>query len=265
MHAESLNVLLIQMRKDPAMLLPERAGFLRFSGLAAHQVDSLDVFRSPHFSPQILSAYDMLWVGGLSDDPSDRVGLSAADFPFLPALTELIHYAIDSRLPALLSCGGFMIASQILGAEVAIAPQHAELGIYDIHLTQEALTDPLFAGFPTPFKGVCGHIKSTLRLPEDCVRLMYSARCPIHAFKVKHAPFYAFQFHPEIACEELEARVSAYKGKYFASEEAYQAFIHLMDNTDTANSILRRFVDWVQGGRGENNLDASQTPINRSA
>ena len=135
-----------------------------------------------------------------------------------------------------------MIASEVLGGEVVIDPAREELGVYPICLTADGLADPLFAGFSNCFDAVSGHIKSTLETPPGCVLLASSRRCPVHAFRLKKAPFYAFQFHPEIQCEVLRARVERYKDKYFDSEEAYAKFISLMNDTTLANSIIRRFV-----------------------
>jgi GMP synthase (glutamine-hydrolysing) len=240
-----LRFLLVQIRKDPDVLAPERAGFIELSGLAGRQVTTLDVYRQPQFSPSILEEYDALMIGGLSDDPSDSLQLPRERFPFLENLQMLIRQAVHLKKPSLLSCGGFMIASEILGASVVIDPAREELGVYTITLTEGSRRDPLFIGFPRSFKAVSGHIKSTLTTPPGCTLLASSERCPVHAFTVEGAPFYAFQFHPEIRCEQLQARVERYREKYFKTEAEYRRFIALMDDTSVANSIIRRFVELV--------------------
>ena len=241
-----LQILLVQIRKDPSMLAAERRGFVQLSGLEDDQFTLLDVFRQTTFPPSILDDYDAMIIGGLSDDPSDQIGISPEVFPFIESLHALIRYAIQIRKPALLSCGGFMIASVTLGGKVVLDKKRAELGVYDLLLTQEAQSDPLFKNFPNHFKAVSGHQKSTLFTPPNCILLASTDRCPIHAFRVRGAPFYAFQFHPEISCEELEARVEGYKDKYFPSDQEYQDFIALMDDTSLANSIVSRFVELVE-------------------
>ena len=225
------------------MLAPEQAGFVSLSGLEEQQFSILDVYRQPDFRPEIIDEYHLLFIGGLSDDPSNTVAFPMEDFPFIDHLRALIRRAAKSGKAALLSCGGFMIASEVLGGKVVIAPERAELGVYPICLTAEGRSDPLFAGFPDCFDAVSGHIKSTLATPPGCVLLASSPRCPVHAFRVQNKPFYAFQFHPEIRCEVLRERVERYKDKYFDSEEAYQKFVSLMSDTSLANSIIRRFVE----------------------
>lgn len=241
----SLKILLVQIRQDKSMISAERVEFVQFSGLGEHQIITLDVFRDPDFSPAIVDDFDALFIGGLSDDRSDQVELPDAFQPFLPNLNDLILRAIQQKVPALLSCGGFMLASMLLGAKVVIDPGQAELDVVDIFLTKEAMSDPLFQHYPDNFGAVSGHIKSTIDLPERCILLAYSKRCEVHGFKVAGSPFYAFQFHPEITCADLQARVIAYKDKYFKSDDHYREFIEMNCDTSYANAIIRRFVELI--------------------
>lgn len=238
-----LRILLVQIRKDEYMIPAERQGFVKYSGLKEHQFTTLDVFRNPDFPVKIIDDFDMLMIGGLSDDQSDSLELPESFSPFLGNLNNLMLRAINRKVPSLLSCGGFMLASMLLGARVVIDPDQAELEVVDISLTSFAKKDPLFRGFPSIFKAVSGHIKSTIDLPDNCIHLAFSERCQIHGFKVSGSPFYAFQFHPEINCEDLKARVRAYKDKYFQSENAYFDFISMSYDTTITNSIMKRFVE----------------------
>ncbi|MDX1665792.1 MAG: hypothetical protein R3350_01110 [Saprospiraceae bacterium] len=243
----SLRVLLLQMRMDRNMLSAERQGFLKFSGLEDHQLESLDLFRQPEFSPELIHAYDAVFIGGISDDPSQSLQLPPAQFPFINNLKAMIRLILECKKPAFLSCGGFMIASRLMGARVVIDPEMQEMGIYDIKLTKEGKADPIFRGFPPSFKAVSGHQKSTLEAPAGCSRLAFSDRCPVQAFRHNSFLFYAFQFHPEIETRALKSRVEAYREKYFDSREAYEAFINLMDDTTLANTLLSRFVELMVG------------------
>lgn len=233
---------MIQIRSNANLLPAERKEFVKFSGLKEEQIITLDVFRNPYFKPGIIDDFDALMIGGLSDDDSTKIKLPDSFLPFTRSLNDLIFRAIDKKIPSLLSCGGFMIASMILGAEVIIDPDKEEMGVYDIYLTTTARKDELLGSLPPVFKAVSGHVKSTINLPETCIHMAFSDRCPIHGFKIKNAPFYAFQFHPEITCADLQSRVEAYKEKYFTSEEEYRNFISLSESTDIANSIIGKFV-----------------------
>jgi len=238
----SIKILLIQIRSDADLIPAEREEFVKFSGLREEQIVTLDVFRNPYFKPGIIDDFDALMIGGLSDDDSTKIKLPDSFLPFNHSLNALIFRAIDKKIPSLLSCGGFMLASMILGAEVIIDPDKEEMGVYDIYLTAPARKDGLLGTLPPVFKAVSGHIKSTINLPESCIHMAFSDRCPIHGFKITNAPFYAFQFHPEITCPDLQSRVEAYKQKYFKSEEGYRNFINLSESTAIANSIIGKFV-----------------------
>lgn len=242
---EDIQILLIQIRLELSMIGPERNSFIELSPLSQDQWHTLDVFRNPDFDPSILDKYDAFMIGGLSDDHSDSIQLPENFSPWIDNLYNLMAYAIKIKKPGMLSCGGFMLASEMLGSEIVIDPAQQELGVYSLSLTSYALKDPLFKGFPTSFKAVSGHIKTTNTLPQNCYLLASSERCAIHGFKVKKAPFYAFQFHPEIKCEDLKIRVELYKEKYFDSEVTYQKFIALMANTEIANSLVSRFIRLV--------------------
>ncbi len=241
-----LSILLIQIRRDRTQLAAERRGFVEHSGLEDHHFTTLDVFRQPDFAPSIIEDYDAIMVGGLSDDASDAIALPSFFDPFIDNLYQLLDHTLAVQKPALLSCGGFMLASMMMGGEVVIDPSLAELGVYKLCLTKTGTKDPLFRDFPESFQAVSGHIKSTRRLPHQCQRLLYSERCPIHGFRVKGTPFYAFQFHPEIKCSELQARVSGYRDKYFDSEEAYLRFLELDADTSFAHRIVTNFVELVR-------------------
>ena len=242
MDLSKLRILLIQIRQEPDALQAELEGFVNFSGLQADQFTSLDVFREPDFNPGILDRFDGFMIGGLSDDPSDSTEIPLSFLPWIHHLFDLMQYGISQRKPALLSCGGFMLASQMLGAPVVIDADQQEMGVYDIYLTEEARKDLLFQTCPASFKAVSGHLKTTDALPDGCLHLAYSERCRIHGFKVKNAPFYAFQFHPEIHCAALRARVEPYRDKYFPDEAAYRHFLDLMADTTIANLIVEQFI-----------------------
>ena len=242
---QELKILLIQLRKDREALPAEQKGFVSLSGLREDQFEILDVYREPGFPAGIIDRYDGIMVGGLSDDPSNSTEVSPRIFPFLESFHALLSRMVELNKPGLLSCGGFMLASVLLGGRIAIDPGKSELGIVSIRLSEEGSKDPLLRETPEIFKAVSGHIKSTVQLPPDSRLLAFSEKCPVHAFRINSAPVYAFQFHPEITCADLESRVARYKDKYFSSEQEYLDFLTLMDDTSAANRIVRRFVELV--------------------
>ena len=136
-----------------------------------------------------------------------------------------------------------MLATQILGGELTLDKAYSEMDIAPIFWTEEGESDPLLRGQPNPTYMVSGHLKSTIKLPPGSVRLAYSERCPIHAFRMKDKPFYAFQGHPEVTSSEIKQRIEPYKDKYFNSTDEYRKFLTKTESTSDANRIMQRFVE----------------------
>ena len=242
---KDIRTLLIHLRKDDNVCLPERLNFLEHTGLYASQVDSINLCNEPKFDHQVLEEYDAFLVGGFSDDPPNYVGIESSIYPFIGALESLINLAIENRVPGILSCGGFMFASVLLGGKLTLDRGRREMDIVDVHLETEFKEDPLFTDLPETISIVSGHLKSTVELPAGTRILARSKRCPIHAFKVDDTSIYAFQGHPEITAQTIKERVKPYKDKYFDSEEEYLNLINSTKDTFYANQILKNFVKYI--------------------
>ncbi len=244
-QATDTSFLLIQMRKHQGSEKAEYQNFLGHSGLNTGQLNAINLFEEPNFSEKHLDNYDGFFIGGFSDDPNDSLALTEEYFPFLGAFEQILNYAISIRKPGLLSCGGFMIASVLLGGEICLDESMQELDILSITRSDSEASDPVFQGIPKTFNIVSGHLKSTNILPPGCVLMASSPRCHIHVFKLKAAPIYAFQGHPEISAKEVKDRVGPYARKYFKTREEYEEFIAREGDTRVANGLLRRFVRMV--------------------
>ena len=239
------QILLLHMRKDFSICVAEYKNFIDHLQIGDNQIKAINLYENPKVDADIISEYDGLLVGGLSDDPNDSIAINNEIFPFLDSLELILDKAIDHQIPSLLSCGGFMIASVLLGGTLTLDKEYSEMNIIEINLTQEAQDDILLSSLPEHFNIVSGHLKSTLSLPPTTELLAYSEKCPIHAFKVIDAPFYAFQGHPEITSDTIKERVRPYKDKYFENEEDYESLIQSTKKTKEANSILLNFRDLV--------------------
>ena len=245
--SNSQNFLLLHMRKDPEVCVPEYQNFLEHTRLKKNHLYAINLCEHPNLDPGILDRYDAFLIGGYSDDPSDRLDLDVVTYPFIKSLNSLLKYAVAIKKPGLLSCGGFMLASVLLGGELTLDRAMKEMDILPITLTEKAKNDPLLSSLPDQLSIVSGHLKSTNKLPPNTDLLAYSDRCPIHAFKITDAPIYAFQGHPEMTANQLKERVEPYKDKYFNGEEDYKRFISNNASTKEANQILSRFVEMING------------------
>lgn len=263
-----MKLLVLQMRgAGDNSRLTEREEYLRYTGLSGEQIDFIDLFEQPEVAAERLLDYDCLMVGGISRDVSTELSWPEARFPFIHHLYAIFQLAIAKKIPSLLSCGGFVIAGTMLGGKMQYKLRDFELGVYKMIKTEAARED-LFLGLTSEaLPMVSGHVKYFAEAPPNTDLLLYtntySPGVPIHAFKVKGAPFYAFQGHPEISCEEIAQRIEPllYRKHYFPPRQdhpedeqadynidAYQAFCALKMDTSEAQGLLRRFVEMVQAG-----------------
>lgn len=264
-----MRALVLQMRgKGDASRFVEQDEFLRYAGLPAAQMTFIDLFETPDFPPEELSHFDLFFVGGISRDIPTEPSWPEQRFPFIRNLHGLFRRAIDERVPALLSCGGFAIAGDMLGAQTLIREKDFELGVYRLQKTRAAEADVFLGPVPDGLAMVSGHVKYFSEAPPGTELLLYTneygPRIPVHAFKVIGAPFYAFQGHPEMSCPDLCERVKPmlYRKHYFPprpgypedealgyNPEDYDRFCSLQADTSEAQALLQRFVDLVQAGK----------------
>lgn len=118
-----------------------------------------------------------------------------ADHPWLVAEKRLIREAVDAGTPYWGACLGVQLLAASLGARVYPGPE-PEVGILDVGLTDEARSDPVFAGLPPVIATLQWH-GDTFDLPRDAVLLAGSAMYPNQAFRVNRA--YGVQFHLEVS------------------------------------------------------------------
>jgi len=127
--------------------------------------------------------------------------------PWLPATRDLLVDAVTRSIPVLGLCLGGQLLAAALGGLVDVAPV-AEVGVVEVHRTEAASADPVFAGVPAGgLPAATWHGDAVLNLPDDAVLLMTNDACSVQAFRVGECG-YGLQFHPEIDHEIVAAWVS---------------------------------------------------------
>jgi GMP synthase (glutamine-hydrolysing) len=123
---------------------------------------------------------------------------------------------------------------------------NAEIGTIELTLTKAGRLDSVFGVLPPSFKAHAGHEDHVIDLPPDAVLLASSARVREQAFRFAGRPIYCTQFHPELDRAAILERVIAYP-EYVAriARVTYDEFVHSVQETPEANSLLRRFVEAV--------------------
>ena len=236
---DKLRILLIQIRGDQESSQEEYDEFVRFSGLQSAQIDVLNVYQQSDFSSTLVDNYDALFVGG----SSDASVLEPDRYPSVYGCCRLLRYCYDRDIPVFASCFGFQLAVIEFGGRVILDKPNMEMGTYEILLSDNAKTDPLFRDYPDRFWAISGHKERADRLPNNAILLAYSDLCPFHAFRLKDKPFYAFQFHPEVDPPDLKTRITRYQHRYFEHTDALDRVFETQQSTDLSNGLVKRFID----------------------
>lgn len=234
----ALSILLIQIRHKPQVAEEEKQSFIQFADITPDQLTVLNVFHTPTFSADVVEQYDAVFVGGASEASV----LEPDRYPFVPYCVAALAHCYQIKKPVFASCFGFQLAVLALGGEIVRDQQDFETGTVPINLTDGAASDPLFANVPNPFYGVSVHRERAPALPTHCRLLAYTEQCP-HAFKVEDAPFWAFQFHPEVDKQTLVERLTIYQDQYTEDPEHFKTIINEAQETPESNGLVKSFVD----------------------
>ena len=117
------------------------------------------------------------------------------DLPYLRQELQLISQAVELQRPVLGVCLGAQLIAKALGAKV-YRNAVKEIGWFDIHFTEAAAHDPLFAGVG-PSETVFHWHGETFDLPAGAEWLACSEACRNQAFRAA-AGVYGLQFHLEV-------------------------------------------------------------------
>lgn len=167
--------------------------------------------------------------------------MSATDDVVLPWLGEekhLISEAVRADVPFWGVCLGVQLLAASLGARVTRGPA-PEVGLLPVHLTEEAASDPVFAGAPAELVTLQWH-GDTFDLPDGAVRLAGSPAYENQAFRYGSA--YGVQFHLEVSAEM--AREWAEVPEYVEALErtlGVEAAPAFLSSIETAADEMRSF------------------------
>ncbi len=130
------------------------------------------------------------------------------EYSFLRKEDGFLKEVIEEGLPTLGFCLGAQLIAKATGALVKQNPQK-EIGWFNVSMTGEGTSDPLFEGFQGVFDVFQWH-GDTFDIPEGAVRLAESELCPNQAFRVGHN-IYGLQFHVEVTDEMIYQWLDAYR------------------------------------------------------
>ncbi len=235
MGADQLKALLIQIREDFGIKKEELESFSKHSGLGKQQIHSFDVFQTPHFTDDITSNYDLVFIGGASDASV----LEPERYPFVTSLIETLRGCAEKKIPTFASCFGFQAAILALGGNIIHQAEDFEMGTYPINIKKDE--SALFEGISNNFQAISVHKEKAIDVPENCTVLGRTENC-IHIFQYKDHPFFGFQFHPELDRPTLVKRLQFYQKKYTADSAHFEMIIKSLSETPDSNKLLSNFI-----------------------
>jgi GMP synthase (glutamine-hydrolysing) len=241
--------LLLQTRNsDDAMRRQEVDCFVRHLACDAADIGVVDLLsRGP--TEAELDRADVVLLGGSGHySAASEPGRPRPRSEWLKRALDLMRTIHDRSKPTFASCWGFQAMARAMGGRCIHDPPNAELGTVELRLTQAGGEDPLFGTLPRVFTGQAGHEDHVTELPADAVLLASSARVRNQAFHFANKPIYCTQFHPELDRQGLLERVLAYP-EYVEriAGVPHEKFIGTCRETPEANTLLRRFVEYVFG------------------
>jgi GMP synthase-like glutamine amidotransferase len=121
------------------------------------------------------------------------------------------EWVLEMRRPYVGVCLGHQLLADALHGEVGLMTT-PEIGVTEIELTVEALTDPVFSDLPSRLRGLQWHGAQVVGLPPDGVVLAANANCAIQAFRVGPCAW-GVQFHLEVGAATVPewAQVPEYR------------------------------------------------------
>lgn len=156
-------------------------------------IEYADLYRQGAAVPDVTRASGLIFMGG---------PMSANDdLSCLRQEMALIARAVERGQPVLGVCLGAQLIAKALGAKV-YRNAVKEIGWFEIHLTEAAARDALFAGLG-PAETVFHWHGETFDLPPGAAWLAYSEACRNQAFRAG-ANVYGLQFHLEVTPGMIE-------------------------------------------------------------
>ncbi len=243
------RIILLQARNpaDPARDDEHRAFAARI-GVAPDAIEAVDVLTT-RLHDGTRDGVDCVFVGGSGEYSV------LDDLPAIRGFIDFVAATAESGTPMFASCFGFQALVVGLGGRVVADEDNAEVGTYDLALTEAGAADPLFGALPPGFKAQLGHKDQARTLPAGCIHLASSERTRFQAYRVEGRPVYATQFHPELTWRENRARFERYYAEYgkLFGEAAAKAQLDGHQPSPEANTLLPRFMaHCVPGWRAEN-------------
>ncbi|RMG10446.1 MAG: type 1 glutamine amidotransferase [Planctomycetota bacterium] len=192
---------------------------------------------------KVLDEVACVLVGG-----SGEYGIGdAPDHLWLGEFISFMGELADEGFPMFASCFGFQALVAARGGRVETDKSRAEVGTFELHVTEEGREDPLFGPLHPRFFAQLGHKDHVVEFPADMVHLAGSARSPYQALRIPGKPVYATQFHPELSMRRNRERFLGYLEAYSQPDmpDTVDDVLAAFRETKAASALLRRYAHEV--------------------
>jgi GMP synthase (glutamine-hydrolysing) len=240
MPSGKLRALLIQVRELPVVAQHEQACFLERLGVAPGDLRVHNLITDPQINWDMVADAEVVFIGGAAAHSATE------DHAYTQPMAEIVHRLVDAGKPTFGSCWGHQFMARVLGGELITDRDNAEVGTFEIHVTEAGSADPLMHQFPPKFLAHMGHHDHVARLPSGGVELAYSQRCRNQVYRLANKPIYGTQFHAEMSAQRLVERLSFYRDTYLPSDDEFESLKKNPLPTPEADCILHRFLEQVR-------------------
>jgi GMP synthase (glutamine-hydrolysing) len=238
-----MRFLLLQARNPGDEALEhEQVAFREILEIDPEALRSWDLLQGPP-SFDLVAEHDCVLVGGAGEYGMGDAG----KHPWLAAFIDFCAELAARGVPTFASCFGFQTIVVAAGGRVEPDIANAELGTFELTLTDAGCRDPLFGQLAPGFYAQFGHKDHAVEVPSGLLNLARTERCAFQALRVPDKPIYATQFHPELSMERNRERFFCYQARYVRPDlpETPEQVLASFRETPEATSLLRRYVEAV--------------------
>lgn len=238
-----MNFLLLQARNPGDISLAhEQAGFCEALGCADGALAAWSLLDGPP-PAGVVDECDCVLVGGSGDYGMGDAGRC----PWLARFIDFCGELAARGSPMFASCFGFQAMVVAAGGRVETDRARAEVGTFEIAVTEAGRDDALFGALAPGFGAQLGHKDHACGIPDGLKHLASSPRSPFQALAVPGRPIYATQFHPELTMADNRRRFDTYRDHYLRSDmpDTPDEILASFRETPEASSLLRRYVEEI--------------------
>lgn len=173
------------------------------------------------------------------------------DALWIHGLNDWIPQVLQHNTPFLGICFGHQLLAQAMGGSCGYHPQGREIGTVAINLTSEGKIDRLLGSLPDLFKAHTTHAQTVITLPETALKLAENQFEAYHAFRLGNNAW-GVQFHPEFSAGIMTTYINEQAVSLLQNGHDISVLKAAIDNTDSANQLLKRFITIVQNNETGN-------------